>query len=230
MRRARQRFFWSFSHELRTPLNVILCYNDLMASEVLGPLNADQELAVTRMAASISQLKQLVEGIFELSEIESRAVQVEAEPVEIAPLVEDVIEELEPLAVARGLYLRMEGERELATVSDRLKLRRILVSLCVGALDMTGEGGVTIRVRNEEEGIGIDVVDTSHGLDESECEKIFEEFAKVAPSPRHTGLNLALAYRLAILLGAELEVRSRKGHGSIYSVHLPARLEVAAGI
>src|SRR5690625_7891878 len=70
--RVRQRFLWTFSHELRTPLNVILCYNDLMTSGVLGPLNERQELATTRMAASITQLKELVEGVFELSEIESR--------------------------------------------------------------------------------------------------------------------------------------------------------------
>lgn len=229
-RRARQRFFWAFNHELRTPLNVILCYNDLLASEILGRLNAEQELAVTRMAASISQLKQLVEGIFELSEIESRAVPVAAEPVELGALVADVVAELEPMAIAKGLYLRMEGEMAVTPVTDGPKVRRILVSLCAGALHLTGEGGVTLRVRSGEQRVSIDVVDTGHGLDEAEREQIFEEFAKISPSPQHTGLNLALAYRLALLLGAELEVTSRKGHGSVYSLHLPARLEVAAGV
>lgn len=229
-RRARQRFFWAFSHELRTPLNVILCYNDLLASEILGSLNEEQELAVSRMAASISQLKQLVEGIFELSEIESRAVPVTAEPVNVCALIDEVIAELTPMAAARGLYLRKEGEASITTITDGPKVRRILVSLCAGALHLTGEGGVTLRVRSGEQGVSIDVVDTGHGLDETEREQIFEEFAKVSPSPQHTGLNLALAYRLALLLGAELEVSSRKGHGSVYSLHLPARLEVAAGM
>lgn len=229
-RRARQRFFWSFSHELRTPLNVILCYNDLLASEVLGSLNEEQELAVTRMAVSINQLKQLVEGIFELSEIESRAVPVAAEQVDLCTVIDDVIAELTPLAVARGLYLRREGDAAISTVTDGAKVRRILVNLCSGALHLTGEGGVTLKMRDEEQGVTIDVVDTGHGLDETEREQIFEEFAKVSPSPQHTGLNLALAYRLSLLLGAELAVTSEKGRGSVYSLHLPARRKVAAGV
>lgn len=229
-RRARQRFFWAFSHELRTPLNVILCYNELLAGEILGSLNTEQELAITRMAASISQLKQLVEGIFELSEIESRAVPVAAEPVELYALVADVVAELEPMATAKGLYLRVEGEAPVTTVTDGPKVRRILISLCAGALHLTSEGGVMLRVRSGEQRASIDVVDTGHGLDEAEREQIFEEFAKVSPSPQHTGLNLALAYRLALLLGAELEVTSSKGEGTVYSLHLPARLEVAAGV
>lgn len=229
-RRARQRFFWAFSHELRTPLNVILCYNDLLASEVLGSLNEEQELAVTRMAVSINQLKQLVEGIFELSEIESRAVPVAAEQVDLCTVIDDVIAELTPLAVARGLYLRREGDAAISTVTDGAKVRRILVNLCSGALHLTGEGGVTLKMRDEEQGVTIDVVDTGHGLDETEREQIFEEFAKVSPSPQHTGLNLALAYRLSLLLGAELAVTSEKGRGSVYSLHLPARRKVAAGV
>jgi len=228
-RRARQRFFWAFSHELRTPLNVILCYNDLLASEILGSLTAEQELAVTRMAASINHLKQLVEGIFELSEIESRAVPVAVERVDLCGLVDEVIAELAPLAAARGLYLRKEGGAGVTAVTDGPKVRRILVGLCAGALHLTGEGGVMVRVRAGARGVTIDVVDTSHGLDETEREQIFEEFARVSPSPQHTGLNLALAYRLALLLGADLEVTSEKGRGSVYSLHLPACVEAAAG-
>jgi signal transduction histidine kinase len=228
-RRARQRFFWAVSHQLRTPLNVILCYNDLLASGVLGPLNEKQEQAATRMAASISQLKQLVEGVFELSEIESRTVPVAENRVELRALAEAIAAELSPIAHAKGLFLRVEGEAGVAVVTDGTKLRRILLNLCGNALHLTNEGGVTLRVSAAQGGVRIDVVDTGHGLDEAERDRIFEEFAQVAPAERHAGLNLALAHRLALLLGAEIEVDSRKGHGSVFSLRLPLREEVAAG-
>lgn len=229
MRRVRQRFFWAFSHELRTPLNVILCYNDLLASGVLGPLNERQEMAAARMAASITQLKELVEGVFELSEIESRTVPIAAEPVALCGLAEEVVLELGPIAIAKDLYLRVEGDVGVEAISDAAKVRRILVNLCANALQMTTEGGVTIRVGSEGDRSRVDVVDTGAGLDESEREQIFEEFARIGPARRHAGLNLALAHRLALLLDAEIEVTSRKGDGSVFSLLLPVRREVAAG-
>jgi signal transduction histidine kinase len=229
-RRARRRFFWAFSHELRTPLNVILCYNDLLSNEVLGPLNERQQQATTRMAASIRQLKQLMEGIFELSELESRSVAVAAERVELRALAESVVAELQPLAHARGLYLRVEGEEpEVATTTDGVRLRRILLNICMNALQMTTQGGAVIRVGTVAGRARIDVVDTGPGLDEVEREQIFEEFAQFGPAQRHAGLALALAHRLALVLGAELEVSGKKGEGSIFTLSLPARLKVAAG-
>jgi signal transduction histidine kinase len=228
-RQVRQRFLWSFSHELRTPLNVILCYNDLIASEILGPLTEKQEQATTRISASIVQLKQLIEGVFELNEIESRGIAVAAEPVELRALADSIAEELSPLATAKGLYLEVEGSTKEAPITDGPKVRRIIVNLCANALRLTAEGGVTIRIMTESARARIDVIDTGHGLDETEREQIFEEFAQVGPEQRHTGLNLVLAHRLAILLGAEITVTSRKGHGTNFSLLLPMTAKVAAG-
>jgi signal transduction histidine kinase len=228
-RRARQRFFWAFSHELRTPLNVILCFNDLLASGVLGPLNERQEQAALRMAASISQLRQLVEGVFELSEIESRTVRVAAEQVDLRAVSEAVAAEISPLASAKSLFLQIESEPQVPAITDQAKVRRILLNLAANALQVTDQGGVTIRIGAEPAGARIDVVDTGPGLDDVEREQVFEEFAPVAPAERHAGLNLTLAHRLALLLGAELEVTSRKGHGSVFSLYLPAPVQVAAG-
>lgn len=229
MRRVRQRFFWAFNHEVRTPLNVILCYNDLLVSGVLGPLNERQEFAAARMAASITQLKELVEGVFELSEIESRAVAIAAEPVALCDLAREVAAELATVAVARGLYLRVEVVERVETISDLTKVRRILVNLCTNALQLTSAGGVMIRVGSEGGRPRVDIVDTSDGLDERERERVFEEFAQVGPTQQHAGLNLALAYRLTLLLGAEIEVTSRKGEGTIFSLLLPARQKAVAG-
>lgn len=229
-RRARRRFFWAFSHELRTPLNVILCYNDLLASGVLGPLNERQDQAATRMAASIRQLKQLMEGIFELSELESRAVSVAAERVELRALAETVAAELQPLACARELYLRVEGEEAaVPAITDGPRVRRILLNICANALQMTSHGGVVIRVGTIAGRARIEIIDTGPGLDDTEREQVFEEFAQLGPAQRHAGLSLALAHRLALLLGAELEVASNEGHGTVFSLYLPAGLKVAAG-
>lgn len=226
---VRQRFLWSFSHELRTPLNVILCYNDLLACGILGPLTGQQEQATTRMAASITQLKQLIEGVFELNEIESRGMAVTAEPVELRALADTIAAELKPIAAAKELFLIVEGAIAEPLMTDGPKVRRILINLCANALHLTGQGGVTVRIASEADRVRIDVIDTSHGLDETEQEQIFEEFAQVGPEQRHTGLSLVLAHRLALLLGAEITVASKKGQGSVFSLLLPTQAKVAAG-
>lgn len=228
-RRARRRFFWAFSHELRTPLNVILCYNDLLVSGILGPLNERQQQAASRMAASIRQLKHLMEGIFELSELETTTITAAEERVELRAVAETVAAELRPLASARELYLHVEGEDEVPAITDAPRIRRILLNICSNALQMTTQGGVVIRVGTTDGCARIDIVDTGPGLDEADQEQVFEEFARFGPAQRHAGLSLALAHRLALLLGAELEVVSNEGHGTIFSLQLPARLEVAAG-
>jgi signal transduction histidine kinase len=229
-RQARQRFFWAFSHELRTPLNVILSYNDLLAHGILGPLTEAQVHATQRMAASIVHLSRLIDDVFQLSEIESRRVLVSSEPVALRGVAEEVVASLAAVAAAKKLELRLEGgEGEAPVTTDREKVRRILLNLCGYALNFTEQGGVTVRIGRGESGVRIDVIDTGPGLDEAACARIFEEFAPLGPGGGHASLDLALAYRLAKLLSHRLTVASRVGAGSVFSLHIPAPVAVAAG-
>jgi signal transduction histidine kinase len=229
-RQARQRFFWSFSHELRTPLNAILSYNDLLAQGILGPLTEAQAHATQRMAVSIVHLSRLLDDVFQLSEIESRRVLVNSEPVALRGVAEEVVAALASVAAAKELELRLEGgEGEAPVTTDREKLRRILLNLCGHALNFTEQGGVTLRIGRGESGVRIDVIDTGPGLDETACARVFEEFAPLGPGGVHASLDLTLAHRLAALLSLRLTVASRVGAGSVFSLHIPAPVAVAAG-
>jgi signal transduction histidine kinase len=229
-RQARQRFFWAFSHELRTPLNAILSYNDLLAHGILGPLTEGQAHATQRMAASIVHLSRLLDDVFQLSEIESQRVMVNSELVALRGVAEEVVAALAAVAAAKKLALRLEGgEGEAPVTTDREKVRRILLNLCGHALNFTEQGGVTLRIGRGESGVRIDVIDTGPGFDEATCARIFEEFAPHGPAGRHASLDLALAHRLATLLSLRLTVASRVGSGSVFSLHIPAPVVVAAG-
>src|SRR5690606_19501181 len=114
-----------------------------------------------------------------------------------------------PIASAKGLTLQVDdGDAADAAVieTDAAKVRRILLNLCANGLNLTEEGGVTVRIRVGDDGAMLEVTDTGPGIDVTDQEQIFEEFAKLVPARRSPNLDLALAYRLAAVLGARITV------------------------
>src|SRR5690606_17904321 len=112
---------------------------------------------------------------------------------------------------------------------DRGRLRQVLINLVGNALKFTGGGRVVVHVRGEGEGearwLVFAVEDTGIGIRDEDCRRIFEPFTQVDASPRRryegSGLGLALCRRMVVLMGGTFGVRSRHGHGSVFTVRLP---------
>lgn len=230
LREARRRFFASASHELRTPLNVVLCYNALLADGVLGPLSDRQRFAVQRVSVAIRNLKRLIDQNFELTELESGKVATEVAPTDLHALALGVARELEPQARRQGVAIVVEGadpfDGRLET--DPTMARRILLLLCETALTLTERKEITVRVRSDGATARVDVIDVGGGIRRQEAERIFEELAGNAMDASRIGLGLAIARRLAELLGGRITATAGAGAGMVLSLQIPARVVARA--
>ena len=144
--------------------------------------------------------------------------------VDLGELVDRLAREYAPRAAAAGLCCAMR-RRALRAHTDGALLERILRNLIENALRYTAKGGVLIGVRQRAERVRLDVIDTGIGIPADQQTEIFEEFRQLNNPARDSsqglGLGLAIVSRLARLIGAEVHVASRLGHGSRFSLLLP---------
>jgi signal transduction histidine kinase len=230
--RAKSRFLANVSHELRTPLNAIVGYNSLAIDGIYGALPAPLHGAHERIRAAAEHLLALVNDVLDLSKIEVGRMEIDLEITDIGSLLDSVVTVIEPIASAKGLHVDVILERNLPRITtDGRHARQILLNLASNAIKFTERGSVTLIARRSDAGSGdsvrITVEDSGIGIAPEDVSRIFEEFEQVRPSgrgdslQRGTGLGLAIARKLARLLGGDIEVSSKQGVGSRFTLHLP---------
>jgi signal transduction histidine kinase/CheY-like chemotaxis protein len=219
---ARSRFLAAASHDLRQPLHAL----GLLAAEARAELSGRRaERTAERIQEMVQALDALVDALMDISRIDSSAITVHIRPVALAPLLERLVFEFTDEAESRGLQLRL-WPSEVWVLSDGLHLERILRNLLSNALRYTTHGGVLLAARVRGQGDAARVVlslwDTGAGIAPRDQARVFEEFVQLDnPGRRRTlgmGLGLAIVQRLAQRLGHTIELRSRVGRGSCFSV------------
>ncbi|MCZ8061839.1 PAS-domain containing protein [Silanimonas sp.] len=220
-RQATTRFMTSLSHDLLQPLHAARLFSAaLREAEDRG----EQRQLSGRIDASLRSAEELLDGLLDLSRIESGQLQARPQALAFGPLLRGLVEQYEPLARARGLSIEAVDTRAWTT-SDPALLRRVLQNFIANALRYTVHGGVRIGVRWRRDGWVVEVWDTGPGIAEAHRELIFEEFRRVgatgAEGDRGLGLGLSIAQRLANGLGHPLSLRSRVGHGSVFGIAVP---------
>ncbi|HEX2095291.1 MAG TPA: ATP-binding protein [Longimicrobiaceae bacterium] len=230
--RAKSDFLAVMSHELRTPLNAIIGYVDLLDAGVKGPLNKEQADYLGRVRRSSQHLLTLIEEILTFSRIEAGKEPVRMERVDLAALVRETVELIEPVAAEHGLPVVLEvPEGEVWWRTDPAKVSQVLLNLLSNAIKFTERGRVVLSLAVGEEAL-LAVSDTGIGIAAGDFERIFEPFVQVDSSRTRraggTGLGLPVSRELARLLGGELQVASTPGEGSTFTLRLP-RLEPPTG-
>ena len=239
---SRARLMRGVGHDLKNPLNAIEGHAALLEDGLKGPLTSTQAASVRRIRTAVRTLLSLIEDLLELGRAEAGQLRVEPQPVDLCSLVRDSVEEHRAAAEAAGHLVRCDvaGECEVDTDPDRV--RQILGNLLSNAVKYTPPGG-TIVVRASLRGhpgapydrrLGrsavIEVQDSGTGIPGDKLDLIFEEFARLQPHAKPgAGLGLAIARRVATLLGGELTVESTLGVGSTFALRLPARDRPARG-
>ncbi|HEY0598670.1 response regulator [Brevundimonas sp.] len=219
---ARSRFLAMMSHEMRTPLNGVAGFADLLAGR------ADLDPEAVRQARQIREssdgLLMLVEDILDFARGEHA---VSPEPLDLAAVAREAMGPSRAAADAMGLALTIDDRLPARSRfnCDRRALRQALHPLIANAVKFTTEGGVSIRLDRAGEGVIIRVSDTGCGIEPAHHARLFEAFSQADASTTRlhegAGLGLALAARHVRRLGGRVEVDSRPGEGSTFTVHLP---------
>ncbi|MCC7327345.1 MAG: hybrid sensor histidine kinase/response regulator [Burkholderiales bacterium] len=220
--RSKSQLLAAASHDLRQPLHALGLYVAALASRAT---DAKWRPLVGSVQRAVAVLESQFEQLLDLSRLEAGAVTPVKTRVAMAPLFARVVTELKPQAEGRGLDLRVAATR-LAVHSDPAMLERIVRNLAANAIRYTDAGGVLLGTRLRGAEVAIEVIDTGIGIAAEHHAQIFEEFYQVcetrSPHAQHgMGLGLAIVRRLAALLGHRVEVASRVGRGSRFSVIAP---------
>jgi signal transduction histidine kinase len=215
----------STSHEVRTPLSTITAISEAMLDESAGTLNEMQREFIQDIDDAARHLLALVNDILDYARAEAGMIQLAAEPVAMAELVEQCVRMIESRADAVGTSVSAHIAPEMKEiVADPLRLKQILLNLLTNAVKYSGPGGsVTIRVRPDNEGaVLIAVRDTGRGIAPEHIDHLFDPYyqAAVADQGIGTGLGLAIIKHLTELHGGTVSVESVLGAGSVFQVRL----------
>jgi len=227
--RFKTRFFTAVGHDLLQPLHAARLSASALAETDAG--GGSQRAIAERIEHALTTIEQLLKSILDISKLEAGVVTPARRPVALDDMFASLIVDLEPQARAKNLALawRRNG---LTVVSDPLMLRRILQNLMANAVQYTDKGCVRLLARPRGEMVRIEVWDTGPGIGEADRETIFEEFQRGAATDRPTvggfGLGLSIVQRMAEALGHRLDLCSRVGHGTRFSVNVPRAAAEAA--
>ncbi len=224
--RAKSEFLANMSHELRTPLNAIIGFTGIIKDGIVGTVNEEQAKQLGMVYRSAQHLLELINDILDLSKVEAGRVEVSAELFLLAPLLEELQALMQPLADAKGLVLQQENNGPDSLMTDRSKLRQVLVNLLGNAIKFTETGSVTLTCQRVGADVVFEVIDSGIGIASADQQRIFNTFeqADTGAGREHegTGLGLAISRRFIDMLGGEIGVaRSAPGEGATFYIRLP---------
>jgi two-component system phosphate regulon sensor histidine kinase PhoR len=232
--RLRREFVANVSHELRTPLSIVRGYVETLREGAWqDPAAAPEFLAA--IESNVRRLEALTADLLDLSKLESGGAVLRARAVDLGELLRRVQQAFEPLARRKRQSLDLEvGEGPGDLVADPELLERAVSNLVDNAVKYTPEGGrIRLSAAGEAAAVRIAVEDDGVGIPEVDLPRIFERFYRVDKSRSRelggTGLGLAIVKHVAQLHGGRVDVRSRPGEGSCFTLVLPRHPAAAAG-
>lgn len=229
--RLKSQLLSNVSHELRTPLNSIIGYTHLLLGGTYGSIEEPQRSPMEGVLRNADELLNLINNLLDFSRIESGKLSLATESIEVAPLLQEVLDGLKPLVEKKGLATFIDFSQKVPAIeSDRMRTRQVFSNLLSNAVKFTEEGEIRIQLHDRPERCGVEVAvhDTGIGIPEKELPRIFEAFHQVDGTLTRefggTGLGLAIVKELLDLLKGEIRVTSEYGKGSTFTVYLPYRL------
>jgi signal transduction histidine kinase/CheY-like chemotaxis protein len=223
---TKSRFFAAASHDLRQPLHALGLFVETLQERAGEP---DDRSLVAGIRTSTNRLSSMFNALLDLSRLDAGRVVPHPLDLDLDPILGRACAEAEPEARERGLRLRRAPTRARVH-SDPNLLARLVGWLVENAVQHTERGSVLVGCRRRGNAVRIEIWDTGPGIPDERRAEIFQEFATLDEDvrPRRLGLGLTLVERTAELLGHRIELDSRPGRGSVFSVTVP-RAEPRAG-
>jgi signal transduction histidine kinase len=233
--KIKDEFLKAVSTQLKTPLNVITGYADMFLQGVLGEMTPIQEKAIETVGRQSKELHRLITTVLQVSNVETEKLQVELHEFSLWEFFSELRSFYDDGLATQDVQVVWSYPSELPSVQcDRAKLRRILENLIDNAIKFTERGtiGIVARYMQREKMLEVKVLDTGEGIPQEQIAKIFDRFQQV-PGGRATlhggvGLGLYLVKKYVEVLGGHIQVNSRLGESSSFTLRIPAALDNAA--
>ena len=218
---AKTRFLATASHDLVQPMTAARLFISSVDGAELSPSNAP---LVRQAEAALIAGENLLGGLLDISRLDAGAQEAHLEHFPLSQVIGPLAAEFTVLARDRGLHLRTANSDHVV-FSDPQLLRRVLQNFLSNAIRYTRRGRVLLGCRRRGNHLSIEVWDSGRGIPEAKRKEIFEEFRRLDDfdddQERGLGLGLAIADRIAGMLGHPLSLRSWPGHGSVFAISVP---------
>ncbi|MEX0164921.1 response regulator [Pseudomonas brassicacearum] len=223
--RSKDKYLAAASHDLLQPLNAARL---LIATLRERQLPTAEHVLVERTHQALEGAEDLLTDLLDISRLDQAAVKPDLAPYRLDELLGPLVSEFQSVAGAAGLELRVRFGDE-AVLTDLRLISRILRNLLSNACRYTAQGGILLAARRRGGRLSIEVWDTGRGIAADCLESIFLEFNQLdvgrAADRKGVGLGLAIVERIAHILGYRVQVRSRPGRGSVFSIEVPLSSE-----
>ncbi len=218
---AKSRFLAAASHDLRQPLHALSLFVAALKTRSREP---ETQALVESIESSTAAMELLFNALLDISRLDAGAIEAHPEHFALQPLLDVLSKQFGALAGEKHLRLRIRPCNAVIH-SDPLLIERILANLIANAIRYTDDGGVLVGCRRRGRMLHIGVIDTGRGIPPEQQESVFQEFVQLNNPARDRskglGLGLAIVSRLARLLGHRIDLASRPGHGSSFSIDVP---------
>jgi signal transduction histidine kinase len=229
----KSQFLANMSHELRTPLNAIIGVSEMQLEDARDLGRKDAIEPLERILRAAQHLLALINDILDLSKIDAGKMEVHLESVDPAPLIEEIVATIRPLAEKNGNRVEADCATDLGPVhADAKRLRQALLNLAGNAAKFTDNG--TIRIaggrasENGRDWTVLSVSDTGIGMTPQQVSRLFQDFVQADASTTRkyggTGLGLAISRRFCRMMGGDITVESAPGRGSTFTIRLPSMI------
>jgi signal transduction histidine kinase len=235
---ANQENLSYLAHELKTPLNSIIGYSELFLRKGKAQAEIKDTLPgiehIERVLRNGRQLLRLINDALELSRADAGKIKLNLRSTNVQSLINTVVEMMQPIADAKGLKLAVTSDcAPKQVVADGQRLQQIVTNLLSNAIRYTESGSIELHCRQAgETNWTIAITDTGIGIAPEDTNRIFDPFFQAGETskqqypPDSTGLGLAIVSRLVTLLQGKIELESKIGVGSTFTVILPLEVQV----
>lgn len=225
--RLKSEFVVTVSHEMRTPLAIFKNVISNALAGVMGKINHKLRKNLEMANKTIDRLARIINDFLDMSKIEAGKMKLNFTQFDIQSVISDTVKALATLADEKNIELKTwPFNRRLLVNADHDSMVRVLVNLIDNAIKFTPQGGsVSIRTMSFDTTVAIEIEDSGSGIAADDLEKIFDRFVQVekqvGPGEHGTGLGLSIAKQIVEMHHGKIEVQSKLGHGTIFTVLLP---------
>lgn len=224
--RLKTEFMTNMSHELRTPLNAIIGFSDILLQGMDGEITEEQKHDIFLIHHSGQHLLTLINGILDISKIETDTMELNQESIDLSSLANEVLSIIKGLLKGKPITLKLSIPKSLSPLkADKVKLKQILLNLLSNAVKFTLKGQVELIIQQEDKNTLFEIKDTGIGIKKEDLSKIFGRFRQIDGTTTRNyqgiGIGLNLAAELIKMHKGKIWVKSTPQKGTSFFFTIP---------